>query len=256
MQLVALAPIPSSVSQIIAGQAFVADEAYGGQLIAEGRARLASGPLPGWDGLRWPGATVVILASGPSLTVEQCAAVQVWRKGAGGAGAAGIRRCIAINTTFRRAPWADVLYACDAAWWRLHHAEVESEFTGELWTQDAEATHKFGVKRIESARRPGLGKRPGVIHQGGNGGYQAINLAFHAGARKIILLGFDMQGTHWHGKYENGLPNTQPWLFKQWLANFDGLAGDLAQEGVDVVNCSPGSALAIFRASGLASELA
>lgn len=252
MNLVALKPVPHSAGTIEKGQLFNAAEQHAADLIGSGHAAPA-GSVAAWSGIRWPGATVVILASGPSLTVEQCEAVQVWRKSAGGAGAAESRRCIAINTTFRRAPWADVLYACDASWWRLYHGEVEAGFIGEKWTQDFEA-RRF-ARHIESRRAPGLGKRPGVIHQGGNSGYQAINLAYQAGARKIILVGFDMHGTHWHGKYENGLPNTQEWLFRQWLANFEQLAADLKAEGVEVVNCTPGSALTCFRAASLGKEM-
>jgi len=209
-------------------------------------------PAQKWNGLEWPGATVVIMASGQSLTAEQCAAVLGWRamdpKGNG-------RKTIVINNTFLRAPWADVLYACDGAWWRVHAASVGIIFRGQRWTQDVEAQREFGVHRIESQRLPGLGKRPGVIHQGGNGGYQAINLAFQAGARRIILLGYDMHGTHWHGAHGNGLPNTQAWLYAQWVRNFDRLAADLEAEGVQVVNATPGSKLECFPRKALSVAL-
>lgn len=238
--MIALRDIASSVAPILKGQSFGCDETYGQALVDLKHARLDDGTQQPWDGIQWPGATVVILASGPSLTVEQCEAVRDWREGN------EERRVIAVNTTFRRAPWADVLYACDAPWWRLHIDAVRYGFAGVLWTQDKEATREFGVNYVESANLPGLGKRTGVIHQGANGGYQAVNLAYQSGAKKIILLGFDMQGTHWHGPYTNGLPNTAAHLFSSWIKSFERLAADLAQAGVAVVNCSPGSALKSF----------
>lgn len=247
--MIALRDIASSVAPILKGQSFGCDETYGQALVDLKQARPDDGVPDAWGGIQWPGATVVILASGPSLTVEQCEAVSDWREGG------EARRAIAVNTTFRRAPWADVLYACDAPWWRLHHAEVQQVFNGALWTQDKEATREFGVNCVESMNLPGLGKRTGVIHQGANGGYQAVNLAFQAGAKKIILLGFDMQGNHWHGPYTNGLPNTAPNLFSSWIKNFERLAADLAQAGVDVVNCSPGSALKSFPVASLEQAL-
>jgi len=251
VNLVALKAIPSSVAMIDAGQAFrVNDPEHAQQLLLSGHARLQDAPVE-WDGIQWPGATVVILASGESLTPLQCQQVLRWRKSAG----AAARRCIVVNTTFRRAPWADVLYACDAPWWRKYHAEVDETFWGERWTQDKEATREFGVRWIESRRAPGLGKTPGLIHQGGNGGYQAINLAYQAGASKIVLLGFDMHGTHWHGRYDNGLPNTSPHLFKTWIEGFSALAGDLERMGVDVVNCTPGSALQCFVMASLTETI-
>ena len=251
MNLVALKAIPSSVAMIDAGQAFrVHDPEHAQSLVRSGHARWQNEP-PEWGGIHWPGASVVILASGASLTLAQCEQVQVWRESAG----AAARRCIVINTTFERAPWADVLYACDAPWWRKYHAQVQQQFGGALWTQDKEATREFGVRWIESRRAPGLGKTPGLIHQGGNGGYQAINLAYQAGAAKLILLGYDMHGTHWHGRYENGLPNTSPHLFKTWVEGFAALAADLEREGVEVVNCTPGSALTCFTMASLSETI-
>lgn len=264
MNLVALKPVESSVGSIVAGQAFTAADADGLELIARGSARRAD-EAPKWSGIRWPGATVVILASGPSLTVEQCEAVQVWRESAGDAGAAQMRRCIAINTTFRRAPWADVLYACDAPWWKLHIDEVLKTFRGDqLWTQDELAMRSHGINRVRSAPKPGLSKEGGLIHTGGEGtggnsGYQAVNLAYQAGAKRLVLLGFDMNrvhGAHWHGNHPVGLPSTPPHLFTTWIRVFDGIARDLATEGVEVVNCSPGSALKCFRTADLAAALA
>lgn len=198
---------------------------------------------------RWPGCHVAILASGPSLTVEQCESVRAWRDAK-----PEQRKAVAINNTFQRAPWADLLYACDATWWRVHIAGVRESFHGELWTQDEAAHREFGIRRVESQRLPGLGKRPGVIHQGGNSGYQAINLMWQAGASRCILLGFDMRGTHWHGRHV-GLPNTTEWLFKLWAKDFARLASDLEAEGFEVVNCNPGSALECFRKSDLGVEL-
>ena len=201
--------------------------------------------LPGWEG-----SDVVILASGPSLTLEQCEQVRAWRQ------ADPTRRVVVINNTYQRAPWADLLYACDAPWWRLHIADVQERFTGALWTQDKAAAEQFGaIHYIESSRNPGLGKRPGVIHQGGNSGYQAINLVVQAGARRIVLVGMDMRGHHWHGKHDRGLPNTPPWLFARWLGNFEALASDLEKEGVEVVNATPGSALQHFPMVALAEAL-
>lgn len=245
MNLLAVLPIKDSIGTIPPGQSFIAGDERGRKLISRGQARLDTGPAP-WAGLTWPQSEVVILGSGPSLDDDQCEAVRRWRGGA--------RRVIAINNTFRKAPWADVLYACDEPWWLVHHVDVKQMFHGEQWSQDERAIRFGGIKHIESQRLPGLGKRPGIIHQGGNGGYQAINLAYQAGARRIILLGFDMKGTHWHGKHV-GLPNTPDWLFERWKENFVVLAKDLKEEGVEVINCSPGTALQAFEKQELAPVL-
>lgn len=262
VSLVAVKPVGSSTGTIEPGTKFRADHETAKTLVGAGMAEIEDGTAKPWAGIQWPGADVVILASGPSLTVAQCEQVREWR-----AAAPGLRRAIAINTTFRRALWADVLYACDAPWWRAtddqgraagfksNHAEAKETFRGELWTQDALAKTEFGVRWIQSKNLPGLSKQPGVIHQGGNSGHQAINLAFLAGARRIILLGFDFQGTHWHGNYTNGLPNNGPRLYEDWAKRMAVTAADLAAEGVEVLNCSPSSAIQCFKKTTLGDAL-
>ena len=39
---------------------------------------------------------------------------------------------VVTNTTFRAAPWADVLYAMDRVWWRQYLEEARQSFTGQL----------------------------------------------------------------------------------------------------------------------------
>jgi hypothetical protein len=257
--LVAVLPVQSSTGTIEPGQQFNAEPDHAEDLIRSGHATSADRWPPRWCGIEWLGADVVIMASGPSITAAQCEQVMHWRETAFRdyqPGAAGpLRRTIVVNTTFRLAPWADVLYACDAPWWRIYHAEVLEVFKGELWTQDERATKELGINRIESRNLPGIGKHGGVIHQGGNGGHQAINLAFQAGARRIILLGFDFQGTHWHGKHPAGLPNPPDHIFKHWLASMDETAHDLRAAGIEVLNCSPSTAIQCFKRANLGDAL-
>jgi hypothetical protein len=181
--------------------------------------------------LAWNGATVALLASGASLSVEQCERVRAWRDAR-----PDLRKAIAINTTFRRAPWADVLYACDWAWWQVYVDEVRASFAGALWTQDDFAAKQYRLNFIGSENAPGLSRTPGVIYQGANSGYQAIGLAHQAGVKRIVLLGYDMRGGHWHGDHPARLNRAQN--FNTWLANFRNLAVDLVDAGVVVVNAS------------------
>lgn len=193
-----------------------------------------------FDRLAWRGSTVVCIASGPSLTAQDCELVRRWRF------SGESRRVIVINTSFRLAPWADVLYACDRQWWREYGDEARAVVTGELWSQDQKATC---VNRIESVRLPGLGRRPGLIHQGGNSGHQVVNLAYQAGCDRIVLLGYDMQETggqrHWHPDHPDAL--NFPGRFAEWVKSFEILARDLREEGVEVINASRETALSCFR---------
>ena len=189
-------------------------------------------------GKRWEGETVVIFGSGNSLTDEQIEYAYDLNC-----------KYIAINDTYKRAEFADVLYACDYKWWNMHYEHIL--FNGELWTQDLRAKREFGLNWVLGKSKSGLGSD--CVHFGGNSGYQAINLAYLWGAKRIILLGFDCKAvngkTHWFGQHPNGLNQNQGFL--TWLSNFRQLADDLIINDIEVINCSPDSALTYFNQSSI-----
>jgi len=146
------------------------------------------------------------------------------------------------------ASWSDVLYACDGEWWDRYIEDVLLRFKGELWTQDFPASEKYGLNRVEGDKAEGLGRDK--VHYGANSGYQAINLAYLFGAKKIILLGLDMKRgpnkeSHHHGDHPGPLNKDMP--IKTWLKNFPKLAEDLKTEGVEVVNATRDTALECFK---------
>ena len=179
-----------------------------------------------------------IIASGPSLTKEDVDAVR------------GLN-VIVINTSYWLAPWANILYACDGHWWDWHYDNPDwkaklDAFEGEKWTQDKAAAEKYGLNYIESKPEAGLSSNPNLIHQGSNSGIQAINLAYHKGARDIILLGYDMQGDdkkpHWHGHHPSRVVSS----WSQWLKFYDYVAADSKKLGIEITNCSRETALTCF----------
>ena len=203
-----------------------------------------------WSAPRlWPGATVACLGGGPSLTHAQVAALK------------GRVRVIAINDAWQVAPWAEVLYACDWRWW-LKHNGVPA-FTGLKVALSNARAHLDAYPEIhllENTGTEGLEFEPTGLRTGRNGGYQAINLAVHLGAKRILLLGYDMKAaadgrTHWFGDHADW--PTRPSVFAQaMLPHFPGLAAALEVLGVEVVNCTPDSALDTFPRVPLEDALA
>lgn len=119
------------------------------------------------------------------------------------------------------------------------------------------AAQKYGLNFIQGRAGAGLCKTPWVVHHGRNSGYQALNLAYHLGASKIVLIGYDMQTdgakVHWHGDHPKGLQNAR--TIDRWAGYFPALAADLEQEGVEVVNCTIKTALDCFPRADLRDVL-
>ena len=159
---------------------------------------------------------------------------------------------IAINNTFELAPKADMLYACDAKWWR--HYQDALAFKGEKVTLDPTLASR-SVKLLHDSGTSGFDPDPANLRTGLNSGYQALHLAIHAGASRVLLLGYDMKGAHYFGDHPSHLQDSDPNVFARFIAEFEKVAPIYAEMGVDVVNCTPGSALTCFRASTLADEL-
>jgi hypothetical protein len=155
-------------------------------------------------------------------------------------------RIIAINNAWKLRPDADVLYFCDAAWWRKHGQEVKSGFRGGYRITISDARDP-ALKRLRNSGRTGLETKPDGLRHGTNSGYQAINLAYHFGARRIALLGYDMRieegRTHWHAGHGAEPAVVRHRLEKVMLPQFKALVAPLAAAGVEVLNATPGSAL-------------
>lgn len=210
----------------------------------------------------WAGETVVLLGAGPSLTMEQIRIAQAANTG-------GKARCIAVNDTYLVAAWADVHYAADAHWHRWHTEGVAKPVLGlsadqvrEMWaafpgqkctiensgaTVADDAVHML-KNRDHPDRGFGLSTDSRVLVTGRNSGFQALNLAVLAGAKRIILLGFDGQpaangASHFSGGHSRPTPPAAYPLYRQAMSAAENA---LVALGVEVLNCSPGSAIDSF----------
>lgn len=159
--------------------------------------------------------TFCILASGPSMCQDDADLIWDWKNG-------DDRQVIAINTTFRLAPWSDHVYACDDRWWKEYHDEVRSSCLGRLWTYYKHTADGFDIEHADIPK----------AKTGGNSGVQAARLAItELGAERMILVGYDMKGGHWHGNHPQGFPNPTPDNFRNWIGHL----GNLRKEFPSVV---------------------
>ena len=188
----------------------------------------------------WTDEACAIVASGPSTKRVNVAALH------------GLMRTIAIKENVELCPWADVVYGCDAAWWR--NANGLPKYAGLKVSATPRVTTRFPDIHIVQIKDPSGDRlvltEPGIIGSGGNSGFQALNLAVLFGARRILLVGFDMTdqfGVHWYGRANGtGRSNPAEWNFKRWRGAFAAASPQLKLAGVQVLNCSDLSVLTCF----------
>jgi len=194
----------------------------------------------------WPGSTVVCLGSGPSLTAED---VDFCR---------GRARVIAVKDTIRLAPWADVLYSGEIKWWQ--HYGPTLLFEGLRYGIECEGMARvaepLNVNVLKNTGFVGLETAPTGLRTGKNSGYQAVNLARHFGAARIVLLGYDMavDGTRQHFLGPHPYPRND--VFRDFVPLFETLVQPLKEAAVEILNCSRVSALDCFERRSLSEALA
>lgn len=205
----------------------------------------------------WQGATVAILAGGPSLTLADVNRVNA-------AHIVGAVRCIAVNDAYLLAMWADVHYAADSHWHKWHTEGIAragftaqqvashwANFQGQKCSIESSGGNiqDHSVHMLRNKTFPnhslGLSTDPRALVTGRNSGFQALNLAILAGAKRILLIGFDGKPAsdgkaHWFGDHPRPTPQAAYPLYRQAMS-----AAEQAIEaaGVQVINCSPGSAI-------------
>lgn len=246
IELVALKDLSHSIGSVSVGQLFRVSPDYAKSLVDQGYARFKDHVFAATEQRKrkWEGAKVVIIAGGPSLTTPDLELIHLWRQEI----TPEKRRVVVINTSFQSAPWADVLYAADLSWWKYYYEMVEADFRGERWSSNEDAKKLFGVNHIRCVREQGHCTTPGIIHNGGNSGYQAIELVADWGAASVILVAYDMQRTgkmsHHYGDHPKPLRQNSP--YKTWLRDFKALANGLKKANIRVVNASRETALVDF----------
>lgn len=158
---------------------------------------------------------------------------------------------ISTNVAFMLGEWITATYFCDAQFFRNYKNDLLKFRNLKITCVNHIDRHLLpettNIKRLKRDYKPGLSFRPDTIAWNKNSGAAAINLAVLAGAKRILLLGFDMRlqegRTHWHNVYSMKTPNPS---FKRFLERYPEIAKDAKKAGVEILNISPDSALDCF----------
>ena len=183
------------------------------------------------------GETVYIIGGGPSLRGFDFRLLATTGS-----------KTIAVNKALLSYPNADVLYWTDSRFYTWYKNDIDN-FKNLKFTIKAGSQYTDDVKVLKKGKAHGLEEDPQILAHGFNSGYAAINLAYHLGASRIILLGFDMGmdglESHFHDGYPT-VPAGNKVYQDKFLPGFKQLAAATKAAGVIVLNASPYSKLTAF----------
>lgn len=187
------------------------------------------------DTPNWSGQVCAVIASGPSLAWDNFADVELIRQ-------AGIKT-IAVNNSWQKALFADVIYAGDTAWWRYNHKEIT--IPAQRWTCSKGAVNLYGCRYRARYVKPGY-----------NSGANAIEVAANVfGAAVVLLVGFDCSvkhGTHHHKDHKHTSNPTRD-RAERWKPQFKSLLKRVGP--ARIINCSRYTELTCFPRQDLRSAL-
>ena len=187
----------------------------------------------------WEGETVFIIGGGPSLNDLDLSLIHD-------------KRCIGVNNAYRLGDWVDICWFGDSRWleWHQNRKNLRDgwrEFAGIRASSAARIKDHKDIKYVAlSQGKPyGIETDPYKICWNKTSGTSAINLAYHLGASKIVLLGFDMQIVdnkhNWHDEHIVHGDKADP--YDRFMKCWKDLTTELKALGRDMVNCSVTSAI-------------
>lgn len=172
--------------------------------------------------------TWVVIASGQSLSQDHVSAVYRAKKEGRISGVGAIS-----NVAKDLAPWADFVASHDSNWWKYNRPVLN------LSMRKFCRMHVAGTEQFIPS-----------VSQACNSGLMGMEVAWKIfGAKKIILLGFDMSGTHYFGKHPDCLKTTTERHFAIHRRQFENW------NGPPVINCTPRSSLTKFPFMDLSTVL-
>lgn len=211
----------------------------------------------------WEGGDVWILGGGPSVPKQFDIPDKVVQSVVSGKELPSIyspymsflhdKHVIGINVAYLIGDWIDMVFFGDASFF-LPHQQRLAAWSGLKVSCHAGVNKHNWVKYLpkQNEKTRGISTNPGMVSWNGNSGAAAISVAAHTGAKRIVLLGFDMNldgnRQHWHDLYHRGdKPNLKKLPFNRHLRGFPDIAKDARHLGITILNASPDSAITVFR---------
>lgn len=208
----------------------------------------------------WPNSTIYVIGAGPSLIgMDSCLPPRDGRYGL--AAYLWDKHVVGVNDAFEIGDYVSVLFFGDTRWYWARKEKIKMfkglKITcnkGTKWGKGHESVvHEPDINVIDVQKSFGFSnKRDGVGWNRSSGG-SAINLAVHLGAKRIILLGFDMNDLDrgYDGllrKHVPGMINEyKPGVYKFQSGAMGRIKQSAERIGVEILNANPHSAIKEFK---------
>jgi len=217
----------------------------------------------------WEGGEVWILGGGPSLPRQFGVPEDVIKKVYSGDLTPGAyseymqaiheKHVIGINMAFKIGNWIDMVFFGDNKFYLQSRQDI-AKFPGlkvTCHTNFKNTNHNEKIKYLQKdkSKPKGITEHRGKVSWNANSGAAAISVAANAGAKRIILVGFDMtldegNNQHWHKFYQvkGSKPRDEKKLpFNRHLSGFEQIAKDAKKKGIEIINASPSSKITQFK---------
>jgi hypothetical protein len=213
----------------------------------------------------WEGGDVWIIGGGPSIPQQFDVPEEIIQKVINGTlppsafspymEAIHKKHVIGVNMAYRLGNWIDMVVFGDSGFF-LREKVGLSQFPGlKVSCNTNKGDPWLKCLGRDNNHPKGISTLPTLVSWNSNTGAAAISIAVHAGAKRVILLGFDMnidntKMQHWHNLYGKGPVNDdrrrRKLPFSRHLTGFPVIAEDAKRVGVEIINASPSSAIDCF----------
>lgn len=167
------------------------------------------------------------------------------------------KHIIGVNAAFLIGNWIDVMIFGDSNFYFSYRLEMAKYHNIKVSCNPNMHSGKQGVYGLKYVPRNGnhpmgLSEKKNHISWNHNTGAAAINLAYHFGVKRILLLGFDMKLSdtdkqHWHGLYPSAKRTGKRNLpFHRHLQSYTPLSNDAQRLGIEILNVNENSAIGQF----------
>jgi len=184
----------------------------------------------------WTNQTVFIIGGGPSVNKTDLSLIYD-------------RKVIGVNTAFKLGDWVDIGWFGDKKWIDWNEKEFK-EFKGikaSCNTNNVVLKKYDWIKYVKRGKPLGIDTTKGFVSWNKSSGNSAINLAYHLGSRRIVLIGFDLKddekGNHnYHDEHK--VKENPP--YTRMISCLKVVSEDANKLGVEILNASPKSGCLFF----------